>query len=98
VPAAIIWWLEWWSFEGLTVMVGLLPDAKVTLAAHGIIFNTVVTLYQVFQGVGTALCAVVGQRVGAGKSGEVPWLCVVGALGAAVGAAILSSGLYFGQW
>ena len=44
LPSAIIWWIEWWSFEGLTVMVGVLPDATNTLAAHTIIFNTIVTL------------------------------------------------------
>jgi hypothetical protein len=49
VPAAIIWWVEWWSFEGLYVLVGLLPNPQVALAAQGTIFNTVVTIYQVRQ-------------------------------------------------
>lgn len=41
---------------GLTVMVGLLPNAVVTLGAHGTIFNVIVTTYQAFQ-VSWCLCS-----------------------------------------
>jgi Na+-driven multidrug efflux pump len=47
LPAAVVWWVEWWAFEGLTIMVGLLPTPKATLAAHGTLFNVLVTFYQV---------------------------------------------------
>ena len=58
LPAAMVG--GWWGFEGL----GTLPQAEVQLGANGVIFNSVVTLYQIFSGLGTALCALVGQQVG----------------------------------
>jgi MATE family multidrug resistance protein len=95
LPSAIVWWIEWWSFEGLTVLVGLLPNPTITLAAHGIIFNTVVTMYQLFQGIGIALCAVTGMRVGEGKGRDVPGFIGLSVLSALVLSAIVCSGLYF---
>lgn len=60
-----------WSFEGLTVLVGRLPAPTTTLAAHGVIFSTIVTMYQIPQGIGVALCAATGRRIGAGRGAEV---------------------------
>mmetsp|Transcript_8562 Transcript_8562/g.22068 ORF Transcript_8562/g.22068 Transcript_8562/m.22068 type:complete len:508 (-) Transcript_8562:8-1531(-) len=97
LPSAIVWWIEWWAFEGLTVLVGLLRDPEITLAAHGIIFNTVVTLYQFFQGIGIALCAATGKRIGARRGGDVPALITICVTTSAILAACVSSLLYFGR-
>ena len=35
LPGALTMWMEWWAFEGLSVLCGLLPNATVLLAAHG---------------------------------------------------------------
>lgn len=84
-----------WAFEGLTVLVGLLRNPTITLAAHGIIFNTVVTMYQVFQGIGIALCAATGKRIGAQEGQQVPGLIVLSVTAAIILAAGLCSILYF---
>ena len=70
---------------------------QVTLAAHGTIFNTLVTLYQVFQGVGTALCCTTGLRVGNGKTHEIPALVGIAVCITIVFASGLSTSLYFGR-
>ena len=95
LPSAIVWWIEWWSFEGLTVLVGLLPNATITLAAHGIIFNTVVTMYQFFQGIGVALCAVTGMRIGAGEGRAVPVYVILSTVSALILSALICSALYY---
>jgi hypothetical protein len=28
IPSAIVCWIEWWAFEGLSVLVGMLPNAR----------------------------------------------------------------------
>ena len=56
-------WVEWWGFEGLALLVGTLPQAEVQLGANGVIFNSVVTLYQIFSGLGDlAHCGAAGGR------------------------------------
>lgn len=49
LPAALITWMEWWSFEFLALLVGYLPSPEVNLAAHGTLFNIVVTTYMVWR-------------------------------------------------
>eukprot|EP00041_Stephanoeca_diplocostata_P006009 m.73156 g.73156 ORF g.73156 m.73156 type:complete len:502 (+) comp16118_c0_seq3:275-1780(+) len=95
LPSAIIWWLEWWSFEGLTVMVGLLPNAVVTLGAHGTMFNVIVTTYQIFQGLGIALCAMTGKRIGQGRGNEIPRMCLLASALAVFFIAVVLCTLYF---
>jgi len=94
-PGALMMWLEWWCFEGLTVMVGTLPDATVLLAAHGTLFNILVVTYMCFTGLNSALCATVGKHIGAGTAGwAVPRLICV-ALGFAVAfAGAISATIY----
>ena len=65
LPSAAMMWMEWWAFEGLTVLVGLLPNAKTNLAAHSTLFNTVIVFYMSYTGLSTAVCALVGRNVGA---------------------------------
>uniref|UniRef100_A0A061R7J8 Protein DETOXIFICATION n=1 Tax=Tetraselmis sp. GSL018 TaxID=582737 RepID=A0A061R7J8_9CHLO len=68
LPSAAMMWMEWWSFEGLTMLVGLLPNATVNLAAHSTLFNTVVVFYMTYTGLSTAVCSLVGRNIGAADS------------------------------
>ena len=43
-PGAIVMWLEWWSFEGFSLFVGLLQEPDIALAAHGTMFNILVVI------------------------------------------------------
>ena len=57
-PSAIIMWSEWWSFEVLSLEVGLLPNATIALGAHGTMFNIAAISYMTYTGLGAALCAI----------------------------------------
>eukprot|EP00041_Stephanoeca_diplocostata_P029195 m.856061 g.856061 ORF g.856061 m.856061 type:complete len:544 (-) comp23511_c0_seq1:3708-5339(-) len=94
LPAGALWWMEWWSFEGLTILVGLLPNAEIALGAHGTIFNVLVTTYQLFTALGTALCAASGRRIGEGLSHEIPALLWISGTMALVIAACMGSAMY----
>ena len=78
LPSGLMMWIEWWSFEALSLIVGLLPDATTLLAAHATLFNVLVTAYMAFTGLNTALCATTGKYIGAGQSGRaVPRLIAI---------------------
>lgn len=95
LPAAAIMWTEWWSFEAQAVMAGLLPDARVSLGAHGTLFNLLVVCYMAFTGLGTALCALTGRAIGERAGHVVPRLCAVAGLVAlAISAAV--AGIIYG--
>ena len=92
LPGALTMWMEWWAFEGLSVLCGLLPNATVLLAAHGTLFNVLVVTYMAFVGLSTALSVAVGKHIGADDSAAVPWLCVSAvAIAAVFVAALLGS-------
>ena len=95
-PAAVMMWMEWWSFEGLTVLVGLLPDAETLLGAHGTIFNVLVVFYMAFTGLNSAMSVMVGKHVGSGAAAiAAPRLVSIG-LGLATSiAAVISVATYY---
>ena len=93
LPGALTMWMEWWAFEGLSVLCGLLPNATVLLAAHGTLFNVLVVTYMAFVGLSTALSVAVGKHIGADDSAAVPWLCVSAVAIAAVFVAATCAGL-----
>ena len=45
LPSAVVVWSEWWALEVLALLVGLTPDAKLNLAAHGTMLNIIVVFY-----------------------------------------------------
>lgn len=95
LPSACILWVEWWSFELQCLIVGLLPNATVLLAAHGTLFNLVAIAYMTFTGLGTALCALTGKYVGKGAAATVPRLCAI-AVALALALSLSISGALYG--
>ena len=77
LPGAFVMWCEWWAFEGITLLVGLLPASEITLGAHGTMFNLLVTFFMAFTGLGAATCALAGKRIGEGAGDTVPRLFVI---------------------
>jgi Na+-driven multidrug efflux pump len=71
VPSALVIWSEWWAFEVLSLLVGLTPHAQLNLAAHGTMFNIVVVFYMCWTGTCTAVCALVGNLLGAERHAEI---------------------------
>jgi len=62
---AMSMWVEWWALEIMAVFAGWLPGRQTSLAAHGILFNTLIVLYMAFVAVSRACMFRVGHQVGA---------------------------------
>ncbi|KAF8670142.1 hypothetical protein HU200_050896 [Digitaria exilis] len=67
VPSAAMVCMEWWSFELLVLLSGLLPNPKLETAVMSICFNTYVFAFMLPQGLGAAVSIRVSNELGAGR-------------------------------
>uniref|UniRef100_A0A2N9I7M2 Protein DETOXIFICATION n=1 Tax=Fagus sylvatica TaxID=28930 RepID=A0A2N9I7M2_FAGSY len=67
IPSAIMICLEWWSFELLILLSGLLPHPELETSVLSICLNTISTLYQIPYGLGAAASTRVSNELGAGN-------------------------------
>ncbi|KAF3779834.1 DETOXIFICATION 16 protein [Nymphaea thermarum] len=66
-PSAAMICLEWWAFEIMILMSGLLPNAELEVSVLFIILNTSTAVYTIPEGLGQAISARVSNELGAGK-------------------------------
>jgi len=59
--------MEWWSFEILVLLSGLLPNPKLETAVMSICFNTYVFAFMLPMGLGSAASIRVSNELGAGR-------------------------------
>ena len=59
--------MEWWAFEILSLMAGVLPDSLVAMSAHAVLLNANSMLYMVFVGFSVAANIRVGNCLGANE-------------------------------
>jgi MATE family multidrug resistance protein len=55
---------DWWAFEALTLLAGLLPDAVVAVGAIGICFSIHVVIFLLIEGFSTAVSILVANELG----------------------------------
>ncbi|KAM6561932.1 hypothetical protein CsatB_021930 [Cannabis sativa] len=67
IPSAIMICLEWWSFELLILMSGILPNPQLETSVLSICLQTIATLYAIPYGVGAAVSTRVSNELGAGN-------------------------------
>ncbi|KAI9120170.1 hypothetical protein K1719_008818 [Acacia pycnantha] len=67
VPSAVMICLEWWSFELLILLSGLLPKPQLETSVLSICLNTISTLYCIPLGVGAAASTRISNELGAGN-------------------------------
>uniref|UniRef100_A0ACD5ZMG1 Uncharacterized protein n=1 Tax=Avena sativa TaxID=4498 RepID=A0ACD5ZMG1_AVESA len=67
VPSALMVCLEWWSFEILVLLSGLLPNPKLETSVLSITLNTSNFLFMIPYGLGAAICTRVSNELGAGR-------------------------------
>lgn len=65
VPTAFTMWAEWWAAEILAIFAGMLPGGETSVAANGILFNTLAIFYMTFVAVSRACSVRVGHHLGA---------------------------------
>ncbi|KAJ7943067.1 Protein DETOXIFICATION [Quillaja saponaria] len=67
VPAAAMICLEWWSFELLILLSGLLPNPELETSVLSVCLTTISTLYAIPYGLGAAASTRVSNELGAGN-------------------------------
>ncbi|KAI3467030.1 hypothetical protein Pfo_023693 [Paulownia fortunei] len=67
VPSAVMICLEWWSFELLILLSGLLPNPQLETSVLSVCLNTIATLYAIPYGLAAAASTRVSNELGAGK-------------------------------
>ncbi|EOA35223.1 hypothetical protein CARUB_v10020378mg [Capsella rubella] len=67
VPSASMICLEWWSFEFLVMLSGLLPNPKLETSLLSVFLSTVSSLYQISESLGAAASTRVANELGAGN-------------------------------
>jgi MATE family multidrug resistance protein len=77
VPGMLMMTMEWWAFELLTLMAGVLPNALVSLSAHSVLVNVNSIIYMVFAGLAVAVNIRVGNCLGANLPKQAKASCSV---------------------
>lgn len=67
IPSSIMICLEWWSFELLILLSGLLPNPQLETSVLSVCLNTISTLYSIPYGLGSAASTRVSNELGAGN-------------------------------
>lgn len=65
VPGMLMMMMEWWAYEILGVMAGLLPDGVVAISAHAVLMNVASSLYMFYLGIAVSGNIRVGNSLGA---------------------------------
>ncbi|XP_057961020.1 protein DETOXIFICATION 12-like isoform X1 [Malania oleifera] len=67
IPSAVMICLEWWSFELLILLSGLLPNPELETSVLSVCLSTISTLYTIPFGVGAATSTRISNELGAGN-------------------------------
>ncbi|KAL4438174.1 hypothetical protein ABPG77_010535 [Micractinium sp. CCAP 211/92] len=58
---------DWWLYDILTLLAGLLPDPELSLATSGVLYQVQALIFMLPFGTAFAVCARVGRHLGAGR-------------------------------
>ncbi|KAF1324379.1 Multidrug/oligosaccharidyl-lipid/polysaccharide, partial [Globisporangium splendens] len=67
IPGMLQMVMEWWAFEIISLMAGVLPNSLVAMSAHAVLLNVTTMLYMVFVGFSVAANIRVGNCLGANE-------------------------------
>ncbi|KAH7835702.1 hypothetical protein Vadar_028947 [Vaccinium darrowii] len=67
IPSAVMLCLEWWSFEFLILLSGILPNPELETSVLSVCLNTVIVLYSIPYGLSAAASTRVSNELGAGN-------------------------------
>ncbi|KAL2324160.1 hypothetical protein Fmac_023218 [Flemingia macrophylla] len=94
IPSAGMICLEWWSFELLTLLSGLLPNPELETSVLSICLSITTTIYTIPESIGSAASSRVSNALGAG-SPQAARVSVSAAMSLAALEAILVSSIIF---
>ncbi|CAI8604978.1 unnamed protein product [Vicia faba] len=70
IPSAVMICLEWWSYELMVLLSGLLPNPQLETSVLSVCLNTIATLYMIPFGISAAASTRVSNELGAGNPFE----------------------------
>eukprot|EP01018_Ginkgo_biloba_P027033 Gb_29740 [translate_table: standard] len=94
VPSAVMICLEYWSFEMLVLLSGLLPNPKLEMSVLSICLSTASLAYTIPFGLGGAASTRVSNELGAGRSHAAPLAVYVVLYFAAMEALMIGCALF----
>ncbi|XP_028757810.1 protein DETOXIFICATION 14 [Neltuma alba] len=94
VPSAAMVCFEWWSFELLTLISGLLPNPELETSILSVCVSTTTTIFTIPEAIGSAASTRVSNALGAG-SPQVARVAVFAAVFLASSGALLMSSIMF---
>ncbi|KAK9063226.1 hypothetical protein SSX86_017096 [Deinandra increscens subsp. villosa] len=78
IPSCISVCLEWWWYEIMILLCGLLVNPKATVASMGILIQTTALIYIFPSSLSVSVSTRVGNELGAGRPGKAKLAAVVG--------------------
>ncbi|PIN00432.1 putative membrane protein, predicted efflux pump [Handroanthus impetiginosus] len=97
IPSAVMICLEWWSFELLILLSGLLPNPQLETSVLSVCLNTIATLYAIPFGLAAAASTRISNELGAGKPQAARVSVIALMLLAAIDAIIVSTSLFISR-
>ncbi|KAL7132390.1 hypothetical protein ABFS83_12G070900 [Erythranthe nasuta] len=94
VPSAVMICLEWWSFELLILLSGILPNPQLETSVLSVCLNTISTLYAIPFGLGAAASTRISNQLGAGKPEGARLSLIALMLLAAIDAIVTSASVF----
>ncbi|ESW14984.1 hypothetical protein PHAVU_007G034500 [Phaseolus vulgaris] len=94
IPSAGMICLEWWSFELIILLSGLLPNPELETSVLSICLNITTTIYTIAESIGSAASTRISNALGAGNP-QSARVCVYAAMTLAASEAILVSSIIF---
>lgn len=97
IPSAMMVCLEYWSFQALVLMSGLLPNPQLETSTLAICLTCTAVLYMIPFGIGAAVSTRVGNELGAGRPQAAKGAAVVAvSIGVSEGL-VMATILYLGR-
>ncbi|KAL5140075.1 Protein DETOXIFICATION 12 [Glycine soja] len=94
IPSAVMICLEWWSFELLILLSGLLPNPQLETSVLSICLNTISTLFSIPFGIAAAASTRISNELGAGNP-HAAHVAVLAAMSFAIMETAIVSGTLF---
>nr|PNR63320.1 hypothetical protein PHYPA_001745 [Physcomitrium patens] len=98
VPSALMMCLEYWSFQGLVLMSGLLPNPKLETATLSLCLTGTALLYMIPFGIGAAASTRVSNELGAGRPQAAKGSVIIAVLLGVTEGLIMATALYLGRY
>ncbi|PKI59793.1 hypothetical protein CRG98_019799 [Punica granatum] len=97
VPSAMMVCLEWWSYELLVLLSGLLPNPQLETSVLSVCLSTIGTLYTIPYGLGAAGSTRVSNEIGAGNPRAAQVAVYATVFLTIAETSIVSTSLFFGR-